>query len=133
MATDVVCDAILFADRVITENNGKKGLIGVFTNMNFAAFPVTAPTFFIFVALRNLDVGRHDFGLTLTSDKNQVMFSAPGEIEVKNIRAGIELVVPILGMAFYRPGQYDLSVHVDGTFIAGKPLSVFQVGSKEEK
>ena len=35
--------ALLFADKIITEDNGKKGLIGVFSAFNFPSFPATAP------------------------------------------------------------------------------------------
>jgi len=124
LPSDVVYDAVLFADRVITEANGKKGIIGTFDSFNFPQFPASAPPFFIFLLLRNLEQGEHELAINLVNDKNQVALAIPGEMRVKEPRGKVELILPVNGMTFYKPGTYELTVHVDGEYVAGKPLLV---------
>ena len=131
LASDIVCDAALFADRVITEINGKKGVIGVFDRFNFPGFPATAPPFFIFVMLRNIPQGERAIAINLVSEKNQVMLSIPGELNITEPRGKIEVVFPIQGMAFHKAGTYDLMVYVDGKFIHGKPLFVNEAPTEQ--
>ena len=54
---EVVLHAIVFADKAIEENNGKKGLIGIFQSFNFARFPTVAPTWYVYVAFGNVSKG----------------------------------------------------------------------------
>lgn len=87
---EAVCFALLFADRVITENNGKKGLIGVFSNFNFSRFPAMEPPWFIFAALANLE-GKHEFSINLVrDDAQQVVLPIAGEIDVQDNGKDIE-------------------------------------------
>ncbi len=41
------CNALLMADRVIREVNGKRGIIGSFNTLYFPMFPAIAPLFFV--------------------------------------------------------------------------------------
>jgi hypothetical protein len=57
---DAQCYSILFADRAITENNGKKGLIGIFSAFNFPQFPAGVPSWFIYIALEMVPPWKHE-------------------------------------------------------------------------
>ena len=68
MDSEVNVHALLFADRIIVENNGEKGLIGVFASFSFPAFPVQAPLWYIYIALDNIRSGKHTFTLNMVKD-----------------------------------------------------------------
>ena len=57
--------AILFADRVITENSNKKGIIGTFDKFISPNFPASFPAWAIYVAVTNI-IGNHTFRINLT-------------------------------------------------------------------
>lgn len=44
-----------FADRVITENKGKKAIIGTFSIFHSPVFPITFPPWFIYASVSNID------------------------------------------------------------------------------
>ena len=50
--------ALLIADRVITEDNQKKGIIGTFTQFTVRQVPAALPPWFIYAAVTNV-VGEH--------------------------------------------------------------------------
>jgi hypothetical protein len=117
---------LLFADKVITENNGKKGILGTFTQFNAATFPAVFPPWNLYAAVTNL-IGKHRFALNLVSDENQVVVPLSGEFEVADPLGVVELDPMIAGAAFPRPGNYTLTFHVDGDFVGSRILTVRQL------
>ena len=116
---------LLFADRVITENNGKKGILGTFTQFQAAQFPAVFPPWYLYAAVTNL-VGRHRFALNLVSEDNQVVVPLSGEFEVADALGVVELDPIIVAATFPRPGNYTLTFHVDGDFVGSRILTVRQ-------
>jgi hypothetical protein len=124
---EAVCFALLFADRIITENNGKKGLIGVFSNFNFPKFPAIAPQWFIFAALTNLK-GKHEFSINIVRDDAQhVVLPIAGEIDVQDDGKDIEIILPINNLTFQKPGKHTLTFNIDGMPLASRILDINQV------
>lgn len=106
--------AILFADRVIEEKNGKKGIIGTFTSFNSNTFPAIFAPWFIYIAVTNLK-GKHNFSVILSNDElKQVPVSIGGEFESKTPNTVIELVFPIEKAVFPQEGTYLLTFYIDG-------------------
>ena len=116
---------LLFADKIITENNGKKGIIGTFNQFNAPAFPAVFPPWHLYAAVTNL-VGKHRFTLNLVSDETQVIVPLSGEFEVAEALGVVELDPVIVGAAFPRAGNYTLTFHVDGDFVGSRVLTVRQ-------
>ena len=56
--------ALLIADRVVTEDNQKKGIIGTFTQFTVRQVPAALPPWYIYAAVTNL-AGEHVFSLNL--------------------------------------------------------------------
>ncbi|HUX22295.1 MAG TPA: hypothetical protein VMW69_13720 [Spirochaetia bacterium] len=120
-----VCFALLCADRVITENNGKKGLIGVFSGFHFPQFPSLPTQWFIYAGLANLP-GENRFSINLVHDETQsVLLSLGGDLNVKEgEESDIELVVPVMNLVFQRPGAHTLILNVEGIPYASRVLRV---------
>ena len=119
-----VCYSLLFADKVITEDNGKKGLIGIFGNFNFPSFPAISPPWFIYAAVSNL-TGRHEFSINLVRDEAQhVVLPIAGEIEFPEKGGDVELIFPIGNLTFQKPGVHTLTFNIDGQQLCSRILTV---------
>ncbi len=124
---EIVLHAIVFADKAIEENNGKKGLIGIFQSFNFARFPTVAPTWYVYVAFGNVAKGRHDVTVNVVhDDTGSVIVRSHGEVQVRTPAADVELVFPMAGAAFRAPGVHWLTVTLDQAQIGSRVLHVGQ-------
>jgi hypothetical protein len=122
--TEPVFVALLMADRVITEDNQKKGILGTFTQFTVRQVPAALPPWFIYAAVTNI-VGEHPFSLNLVFDKSQqVIFSAGGTLKVDDPRRVVELVIPVPNVVFPEAGTYVVSFHVGGEQIGSRILDV---------
>jgi hypothetical protein len=116
--------ALLLADRVITEDNQKKAIIGTFTQFSVRQVPAGLPPWFIYAAVTNV-AGELPFSLNLVFDKSQqVVFSAGGTITVDDPRRVVELVIPVPNVVFPEAGTYVVSFHVSGDQIGSRILDV---------
>ncbi len=116
--------ALLLADRVITEDNQKKGIIGTFTQFTVRQVPAGLPPWFVYAAVTNI-AGEHPFSLNLVVDRTQqVIFSAGGTLRVDEPRRVVELVIPVPGVVFPEAGTYNVTFHVDGEQIGTRILDV---------
>ena len=116
--------ALLLADRVITEDNQKKVIIGTFTQFTVRQVPAGLPPWFIYAALTNV-AGELPFSLNLVFDKSQqVIFSAGGTLTVDDPRRVVELVIPVPNVVFPEAGTYVVSFHVGGDQIGSRILDV---------
>jgi Family of unknown function (DUF6941) len=116
--------ALLIADRVITEDNQKKAIIGTFTQFTVRQLPAALPPWFIFAAVTNI-AGEHTFSLNLLFDRSQqVIFSAGGKVSVDEPRRVVELVIQVPNVVFPEEGTYNVSFHIDGDLIATRILDV---------
>ena len=116
--------ALLLADRVITEDNQKKAIIGTFTQFTVRQVPAGLPPWFIYAAVTNIS-GELPFSLNLVFDKSQqVVFSAGGTITVDDPRRVVELVIPVPNVVFPEAGTYVVSFHVSGDQIGSRILDV---------
>jgi hypothetical protein len=116
--------ALLLADRVITEDNQKKAIIGTFTQFTVRQVPAGLPPWFIYAAVTNL-AGEHPFSLNLVFDRSQqVIFSAGGTLKVDDPRRVVELVIPVPNVVFPEAGTHIVSFHVGGEQIASRILDV---------
>lgn len=128
-----VCYALLFADRVITESNGKRGLIGVFGAFNFQSFPALSPPWFIYAGVTNLR-DTHEFSLNLVRDDAQhVLLPIAGEINAERADRDSEFIFPIMNLVFQRPGVHSLTFNIDGTQVASRILRVNEYSPSGEQ
>ena len=122
---EIVLHAIVFADKAIEENNGKKGLIGIFHSFNFSQFPTVAPTWYVYIAFGNVAKGRHDVTVNVVhDDTGSVIVRSHGEVQVRTSAADVEIVFPMTGAAFRAPGLHWLTVTLDQAQIGSRVLRV---------
>ena len=119
--------ALLLADRVITEDNQKKAIIGTFTQFSVLRVPAGLPPWFIYAAVTNIS-GECPFSVNLVYDKSQqVIFSAGGAIKVDDPRRVVELVIPVPNVVFPEFGTYIVSFHVGGEQIGSRIVDVLRI------
>jgi len=117
------CNALLMADRVIREDNGKRGIIGSFNTFTFPKFPITAPPFFVYANLEDFS-GEHEFSITIAREGAElVVFSAGGEIEFQQEREA-EILVPAFGVTFPKEGSYNLILRVGNNQYGSRKIIV---------
>ena len=106
------CNALLMADRVIREDNGKRGIIGSFNTFNFPDFPATCPPFFVYANLEDFS-GVHEFSIAVAREGAElVVFSAGGELAFEHKGSEVELLLPAFGVTFPKEGVYNLILRV---------------------
>jgi len=129
--SEPVLVALLFADRIITENNNKKGIIGTFTKFYAPAFPFAFPPWGIYTAFTNI-AGKHPFALTLTRvESSQVVLPINGEFENEHAEDVVELTFNLGGVLFPGPGRYSMTLHIDGELLGSRILYVEQMAPPE--
>ncbi len=121
--TEVVVRALLTADKVIKEDNGKHAVIGIFDRFNVTSFPATIPPWAVYVSVENLSTGKHTFTINLVHDETTaVALSLAGEIDLKEGSA-VEMGIPVMATTLSAGGSYSMSLHVDGEHVATRMLT----------
>lgn len=121
--SEVVCLALLTADRVITETNGKKGIIGVFSNFNAHEVPVAFPPWFVYASVTNL-TGENNFSVTLTHDESgHVLLSQGGDIVSKDPKGTIDIVLQV-NTIFPKFGLYTVQFNINGREVLARKLRI---------
>jgi hypothetical protein len=112
VAMEGKCNALLIADRVIKEDNGKRGIIGSFNTFSFPSFPSAAPPFFIYANLDDFE-GEVEFSVSIVREVAElVIFSAGGEMRFGQAGGEAELIIPVAGVVFPKEGNYNLVLKV---------------------
>lgn len=134
--SEPVLVGLLFADHIITEKNGKRGIIGTFTNITSEKFPAVFRPWHIYAAVTNIE-GNHEFALNLVKDDtSQVILPISGQIGSKESKAVIELDFDVTGAVFPAPGDYNLTLLIDGNQVGTRILEVkkrLQTGKANDK
>lgn len=106
------CNIFVMADRVIREDNGKRGIIGAFNTFTFPAFPAVAPPFVVYANLEDF-TGEHEFSVSIAREGAElVVFSAGGEIKFDDMGHETELIIPAFGVNFPKAGAYNLFLKI---------------------
>lgn len=125
--TEPVVRALLTADRIIKEDNGKHSLIGIFDRFGVASFPATLPPWGVYASIANLSNGKHKFAINLVHDQTSgAVLGMGGDIDVKESGSSIEVSLPVQGATFPEPGTYTMSLHIDGEHVATRIITVQQ-------
>ena len=121
--------ALLTADRVIKEDNGKHSVIGIFDRFGATSFPATLPPWGIYVSIANLSKGDHKFAINLVHDEtNSTALGIAGDMTIQGPGSVMEVALPVLNSTFPEAGSYTMSLHVDGEHVATRIITIQQAG-----
>ena len=118
--------ALLFAERVLREANGRHTLVGIFDTMDLADHRQSSTPWFVFISVLNLPVGKAKLGLQIERRGGDVEFTGTGQIEIgesASLPVKLECGLPI-GVFQPSPGQYDVSLMFDDQVVATRPFLV---------
>ena len=116
--------ALLTADRIIREDNGKYTLVGVFDSFNVTGFPAVLPPWGIFMAISDLSLGKHMLTLTMAHDEtDNVVLTLQSEVDVRE-GGMVHVAAPGLSAACRHRGRYTLKFSIDGSEVASKRMFV---------
>ena len=120
------------ADRVIKENNGKTGIIGIFDRFNIREVNLPSPPFFVYAAVTNV-TGKHEFAFNIVRDDSpNVVLSIGGEIDSQSAEGILELVFPANGVKFPKMGTYSLQFSLDNEVLCTRKITAAQPKSDTE-
>lgn len=109
----IVCDQII-TDRV----SGKQSLIGMFSTVHAARFPVTQPQMCVYVAMTE---GRGKTPITIrivdSEEARPPVVRGEGAVHFKDPRAIANLTLQFYGLTFPEPGEYRVQILCDGTLL----------------
>jgi len=122
--------ALLMVDLIVTEDNGKKVVVGVFSKFNIQQFPAQIAPWFLFAGVENLE-GHNTFTFNLArTDTQEVVFSAGGEIQIADPTSGVEIVLMVPPIVFRSPGVHVLQFLVNGQVLISRNLPVVLIGTR---
>lgn len=123
------CNVFLIADRVIREDNGKRGIIGAFNSFNVPQFPAVVPPFFIYANIEDFS-GNPEFSVNIVRDDSDlVIFSFGGELNALDPEKESELLIPVVNLSIPKEGEYNLILKIGGYQYASRRLHVSRIGS----
>jgi hypothetical protein len=121
------CNALLMADRVIREDNGKIGIIGSFNTLSFPIFPTQCPPFMIYANLEDFN-GNQEFSINIVKDGAEVVIlSHGGEIHFRPENAESNLILPVFGLQIPKDGIYKLILTISGYQFASRRIIVKKI------
>ena len=122
--SEMVLNAFLIADKVIVEDNNKRGIIGIFDVFNLKDFPGVTPTWYIYASITNI-TGKHQFVFDLLFSKtSENIFKISGEFESKSKKVVIDLIIPVPPVKFLKGGDHMLNLIINDKLIASRYLLV---------
>ena len=118
----IICDQII-TDRV----TGKQSLIGIFSTIHAAGFPVTHPQLCVHVSMTE---GRNSTPVTMTivdsEEARPPIVRGQGQVRFKDPRSIANLSLQFYGLVFPQPGEYRVQILSEGTLLREARLQLVQ-------
>lgn len=130
----VECEYLLIADRVIREDNGKFGVIGIFRNITIPEFPATAAPWHIFAHISGIPPsGIMSITVNIyNKDTGDVVFTQNFDFEPEQIKgADLDFNLQVTNVLFQKPGAYAVTVSIDGASLRTMLFNVQATGGAE--
>jgi hypothetical protein len=120
--------AMLVCDQVIAEQGtGKKSLIGVFDNINSAAFPAQS-RLAVYVKLADAQ-GHYKFRIRMVKLKDEaVVADINTEATIADSTSPTEFAINMIGIMLPEPGKYEFQLWSNDTYLHRITLNAIQGG-----
>ena len=121
--------SLIVCDQIITDRmTGKQSLIGMFSTIHAARFPVTQPQLSVHVSLTD---GRGKTPITIrivdSDDARPPLVEGRGQVEFKNPRAIANLAIQFHGLTFPQAGEYRVQLVSEGELLREARLAAVLV------
>lgn len=126
--------AVLAADYANLERTGKLNVMGIFNDINVAAFPVRYPLMHLILKL-GAELGEFSQSRTVTvklldEDGSEVL-SIPQRIDIPKSSGGrrpeMNFIMELRDVVFQKPGRYDFVILIDNDHKKDLPIYVNHV------
>lgn len=120
----------VFADAANLSQEGKLNVLGIFDALHVSGFPSLHPRAHFVVRLKgtSADVGAHRLAFHWTNPSDTELWTSTGELQVEGGPSmSLEMDLPIIAVVdlpLDSPGQYTMSVVLDGTPVTGATVIV---------
>ncbi len=120
--------SLAVCDQIITDRmTGKQSLIGLFTTVHAAKFPVTHPQLCVHLSMTD---GRGKTRITIciidADDARDPVVRGQGIVDFKNPRAIANLSLQFHGLVFTHPGEYRVQILCEGELLREARLHLVQ-------
>jgi hypothetical protein len=105
----------LICDNVhIDPTTGKHFILGAFTHLRSRIFPLRYPRMVFFLTVVGVAEGKHKLKITMGLPMEESVTLAEREFEVQGPMQRICLINDFQNVPFAKPGQYMISIDIDG-------------------
>ncbi|MEE9295271.1 MAG: hypothetical protein V3W34_09980 [Phycisphaerae bacterium] len=120
--------SLTICDQIITDRiTGKQSLIGIFSTIHAAGFPVTHPQLCVHVSMTE---GRNTTPVTIcivdSEEARRPIVRGQGVVHFKDPRAIANLSLQFHGLVFPEPGEYRVQILCNGTLLREARLHLVQ-------
>jgi hypothetical protein len=127
---------LVLADYATVQPGGKYSLVGAgFTEIGARKFPCAHPVLYVFmrVNITEQDIGRNNIHIRCHKDdvdihKQDIHFEVPSNHVGNRI---IPLPVQVMNLKFDQPGNFKVSVQINGESKAWSPLRVHEIKQQQ--
>lgn len=121
---EITCLALLAADRVWKEDNGKLGMVGIFDSFTLERFPTQVAPFFLYVRLGNVPKGKNEININIVSGVSKLSIANMKiELDVQVDRSIVQLPIPLPMLPLPVPGAYVVNLIVNDNLISNYILN----------
>ena len=126
------------ADAANISQEGKLNIHGIFSRIGLSSFPGTYSKFTVVVILEAhpSETGKHTLNMRLADEDGREVAKVEGEIEVGKAKLPdrpirVQVVLPMEGLRFPKPGNYSFDILLDGRYEDSIPLEIVARGEED--
>lgn len=119
----ITCDGVH-----IDPSSGKHYILGVFSNIRVREFPAIHPVMVWFLTLTDVPTGKHQLTISLGELTDMPQTIVDREFESKSPAMRLNLINQIQNLRFTKPGDYSVTIDIDGETLLVTSFGVYQAG-----
>lgn len=117
----ITCDGVH-----VDSATGKYYLLGVFSSLRGANFPIVHPRMFWFLTLSDVATGTHSLRISLGIVTENPVPIIKREFESRSPLQRIHIINEINNMKFQKPGDYSVLIEIDDEIVLASSFPVLE-------